>query len=128
MPRLPTAVVLVGAALVLVSEAVEISGYSWFEITQGASIARLVTLLAIAALVLVDLGGRAWRTTFLAAAAANVLLGLIALAKSAAFVGPVIAGAWLAAMTAYALGVGVAAVQHRRADGDHPMGVPMAPS
>lgn len=123
MPGAAVTAVLVGAGLVFVSDIMNNPDYTWLEVTNGASMVGVVSLLAVASPVLLDLGGREGRQTFVAAAAAFGLIGLVDLANSVNDVEPAIAGVWLAALVAYAVGVTVAAVVHSRADRSTSSGV-----
>lgn len=99
------AAAVVAAVLWLVADAVESNGYTSLQVTSGAGVFGQVVLLAVAAPVFLDLGGRRWRTTFVSAAATYVLVGLIDLANYPEDISPTVVVLILVALTTYAAGV-----------------------
>ncbi len=110
------AFVLLGCALWFAADAVDHDGYDWLRITHGAGAARQLLLLAVAAPVLLDVGGRYWRPAYVSAAVTTVLVGLIDLAPAIRTVGDTIIALRLMSLAAYGVGVALAVLLHRRAE------------
>jgi hypothetical protein len=123
IPAAAAVAVALGAGLWLAADAVEHNGYSWLQITHGAGVARQIMLLVAAAPLLVDLGGRRWRTTFETAGVTSAVVGLVDVLPTLDNAGDTIIGLKFAALLAYSTGIAAAAVLHRRTEHRQPNGL-----